>query len=57
MRKVFGVLVVVGIAIALFAFAGTLFPEGSFLRDISDGIRDLVEAIADAIARSVRGAA
>ena len=57
MRKLFGILVVVGIAFALFAFAGTLFPEGSFLRDISDGIRDLVRAMIDAIARSVRGAA
>ena len=57
MRKVLAVLSVVAIGIALFAFAGGLFPEGSFLREISDGIGDLVRAIGDAIAGSVRGVA
>ncbi len=57
MRQVFAVLFVILIGVALFTLAGTLFPEGSLLNNISDAIREVVRAIGDAIAGSVRGVA
>lgn len=57
MRKIFSVVVLILIGVVLFAGAGSLFPEGTLLNDISDAIGDVVGAIGDSISGSVRGVA
>ncbi len=57
MRKLFAVAFLILIGIALFAFAGSVFPEGSALNNLSDGIRTVVKGIGDSISGSVRGVA
>lgn len=41
MGKFLGVAFIVFVAVALFAMAGDLFPEGSFLNDMAQGIRNV----------------
>jgi hypothetical protein len=37
--KFFAVVVTMLVVVVLFAVSGDLFPEGSFLRDMADGLR------------------
>lgn len=41
MRKLIGVMFIALVAVAVFAVSGDLFPEGSFLRDMADGLRNV----------------
>lgn len=41
MGKFVGVVFIVFVVVALFALAGDLFPEGSFLNDMAQGIRNM----------------
>lgn len=41
MGKFVAVVFVVLVVVALFAAAGDLFPDGSILRDMADGIREV----------------
>ncbi len=55
MRKLFAVGVIVLIGMAMLTFTGALFPDGSFLNEVSDAIRVFVAAIGDSLTGSVRG--
>ncbi len=41
MGKFLGVLFIIFVGVTLFAMAGDLFPEGSFLNDMAQGIRNV----------------
>ena len=55
MRQLFAVGVIVLIGMAMLTFTGALFPEDSFLNEVSDAIRVFVAAIGDSLTGSVRG--